>query len=238
MNVAARMESTGVRDKIQLSVATAKLLIKAGKEHWIEKRDGKVDIKGKGSQETYFVRGAEGNATSGTTAQADGTNISTSDGSDEQTADFQVVDKFNNISDKTTRLIDWNTDVLARHIVAIVKHQMTEVESEMVNKEEISTRVMKQLHQFFQIIASMYNDNPFHNFAHASHVTLSIEKMLSRVERNSEFLSDGYTNNICSDPLAQFAAVLAALIHDCDRKYSNPPSFLHATDCPLNSPSI
>jgi hypothetical protein len=219
MNVAARMESTGVKNKIQLSVATAKLLIKAGKEHWIEKRDGVVDIKGKGSQETYFVKVSNGDVTAGSTARTVDTNISSSDGSDHSSCAFQAVNNFGVISDKTARLIDWNTDVLARHILAIAKHQVSIVESDMVDCDEINPTVMKQLRHFVQIVASMYNNNPFHNFSHASHVTLSIQKMLSRVERNSEFLSDGYTNNICSDPLAQFAVVLAALIHDCDRKY-------------------
>jgi hypothetical protein len=223
MNVAARMESTGLRDKIQLSVATAKLLIKAGKEHWIVKRDRMVDIKGKGSQETFFVRVSYANATSGSIAPTIGTNNSSTESSDKQSGSFTAIDHFNNISDKTARLIDWNTDVLARHIIAIVKHQVENADSDVVNNDEVSPTVMKQLRHFVHIVASMYNNNPFHNFSHASHVTLSMQKMLSRVERNSEFMSDGYTNNICSDPLAQFAAVLAALIHDCDRKYSNIP---------------
>ena len=58
--MAARMESTGIRGKIHMSSATAKLLIKAGKEHWIEKRGELIDVKGKGSQETYFVKGTTG----------------------------------------------------------------------------------------------------------------------------------------------------------------------------------
>jgi 3'5'-cyclic nucleotide phosphodiesterase len=69
-------------------------------------------------------------------------------------------------------------------------------------------------------------DNPFHNFEHASHVTLSAVKLLSRivapdlpsygkdsdVDRN---LHD-HTYGITSDPLTQFACVFAALIHDVD----------------------
>jgi 3'5'-cyclic nucleotide phosphodiesterase len=102
-------------------------------------------------------------------------------------------------------------------MIAIVKHQVSGVNSHLDKYEDISPTVMKQLRHFVQLVASMYNNNPFHNFSHASHVTLAMEKMLSRVERNSEF-AGAYTNNICCDPLAQFAAVLAALIHDCDRK--------------------
>lgn len=216
MNVAARMESTGVRDRIQLSGATAKLLIKAGKEHWIEKRVGKVDVKGKGSQETFFVTGFPGKDVSGSKAATVDTNTSSSDGSDHQSGAVQSAET--NMAEKTARLVGWNTDVLARRVVAIMQQQVQAVDPDVV---ELSPTVVKQLRHFVEIIASIYNENPFHNFSHASHVTLSIEKMLSRVERNTEFSSGGYTNNICSDPLAQFAAVLAALIHDCDRKLSN-----------------
>ena len=61
---------------------------------------------------------------------------------------------------------------------------------------------------------------------HASHVTLSMEKMLSRVEGVNTSTTVGaltinrYTNDITSDPLAQFAVVFAALIHDVDHTVS------------------
>ena len=52
-NMAARMESTGMVSKIQISQATANLLTKDGKSHWITK--GKVKSKGKGKVQTYWV---------------------------------------------------------------------------------------------------------------------------------------------------------------------------------------
>jgi class 3 adenylate cyclase len=39
MNTAARMESTGLRDKIQVSQETADLLIAAGKTSWVTQRE-------------------------------------------------------------------------------------------------------------------------------------------------------------------------------------------------------
>ena len=46
--LASRMESTGVRGKIQVSEMTAHLLQKSGKEHWLEPREDMIKAKGKG----------------------------------------------------------------------------------------------------------------------------------------------------------------------------------------------
>ena len=46
---------------------------------------------------------------------------------------------------------------------------------------EIETDVLTELRNYVEIIASMYRNNPFHNFDHASHVTQSTTKLLSRI---------------------------------------------------------
>jgi hypothetical protein len=102
----------------------------------------------------------------------------------------------------------------------------------------LSDTVVDQLRQFVSQIASMYNDNPFHNFEHASHVTMSVSKLLGRIvapkidlgeanlsssnnnsgndaDQEAAFLHD-HTCGITSDPLTQFAVVLSALLHDLD----------------------
>jgi len=55
VNTSARMESTGRGDFIQCSEATAEILKAAGKLHWLHKRDGLVEVKGKGAMQTYWV---------------------------------------------------------------------------------------------------------------------------------------------------------------------------------------
>ncbi|KAL3925985.1 MAG: hypothetical protein SGILL_000032 [Bacillariaceae sp.] len=207
-----------------MSQATAKLLIKAGKEHWIEKREESIDVKGKGSQETYFLKGFTArDSSSGKTGS------STYGG----TADTSVLESYCEskepqlsvqgskvsiaaVPDRTARLIDWNTEVLSRRIRAVIEQREAQIDPDFKDAE-LDRDVVAVLRDYVQGIACMYRDNPFHNFAHASHVTLSIEKMLSRVQQNSDF-SSGYTNNICSDPLAQFAVVLAAMVHDVDHQ--------------------
>jgi Adenylate and Guanylate cyclase catalytic domain len=49
------MESTGVPGYIQITQKTADILVSAGKECWIVKRDEMVEVKGKGSMVTYWL---------------------------------------------------------------------------------------------------------------------------------------------------------------------------------------
>jgi class 3 adenylate cyclase len=58
------------------------------------------------------------------------------------------------------------------------KHQ------ENPNKIVIPANVVEQLRLFVTTVAAMYRDNPFHNFEHASHVTM-VRKILALVESSS-----------------------------------------------------
>jgi hypothetical protein len=86
----------------------------------------------------------------------------------------------------------------------------------------LEPRVRFQLRGFVTAIASTYLDeNPFHNFPHASHVGMSVAKLLSRIVAPDEDFEEheqlhDHTYGITSDPLTQFACVFSALIHDVD----------------------
>lgn len=54
MNTASRMESTGLKNKIQISAATSEFLSVAGKE-WATPREDKIIAKGKGEMQTYWL---------------------------------------------------------------------------------------------------------------------------------------------------------------------------------------
>jgi hypothetical protein len=87
-----------------------------------------------------------------------------------------------------------------------------------------------QMRLYVTSIAAMHRDNMFHNFEHASHVMMSVSKLLSRIvvapdeimnqddadRRNLASSLHDHTYGITSDPLTQFSVVLAALIHDVD----------------------
>jgi hypothetical protein len=69
-----------------------------------------------------------------------------------------------------------------REIIALPKFDAETAEKQDdVDSIEIDEKVVSQLSNYVSSIAAMYQDNPFHNFEHASHVTLSVVKLLSRI---------------------------------------------------------
>ena len=93
--------------------------------------------------------------------------------------------------------------------------------------------VKKQLKEYVTLMMNSYLQNPFHNFEHASHVAMSVNKLLSRIvapdtvdfsgepskkcQRDAAELHD-HTYGITSDPLTQLGIVLSALCHDIDHR--------------------
>jgi hypothetical protein len=85
------MESNGVRERIQVSEASAELLIAAGKGHWVTARDELVAAKGKGDMQTYWVTVKSSNGKSDVTSTL-GTLVSDS-GDDGDEADETIDDQ-------------------------------------------------------------------------------------------------------------------------------------------------
>lgn len=253
MNTASRMESTGERGKIQLSQETTDLLIAAGKSNWVSLRDSTVVAKGKGELQTYWLAQHPYHSSEvGSSDDADATQRSE--------AELDASTPFVTASAKSSRLIDWNVDVLLRLLKQIVarrnallaidpnrkadadesqffkaSHRVLDEVQEVVALPIFDAReaimeadsivldqiVVDQLYDYVSNIAAMYRENPFHNFEHASHVTMSVIKLLSRIiapshEAGGMVSIHDHTYGITNDPLTQFACVLSALIHDVD----------------------
>jgi class 3 adenylate cyclase len=230
MNTASRMESTGARNRVQVSTKTADLLIAAGKSHWVTPREETVMVKGKGQLETFWL-----------TMKSDGTasvNSGSRVGSESNDNEDVLVEidgpsndlksaQVENLSSKDMRLIDYNVAVLLDPLKAVVK-QNNSVHCAESSSTSIEPEVVSQLQSYVTGIATMYRDNPFHNFDHASHVTMSVTKLLSRVVTTDDAAENrhgsdeeqvggnGFTNTIASDALIHLAVVFSALIHDVD----------------------
>ena len=88
----------------------------------------------------------------------------------------------------------------------------------------LSTGIKDQMRIYVSCVASMYRKNKFHNFEHASHVMMSVTKLMSRIvapsdlENHAHDALHDHTYGITSDPLTQFACALSALIHDVDHE--------------------
>jgi class 3 adenylate cyclase len=323
VNTASRMESTGQKDRIQVSQQTADLLTAAGKPHWMTAREDMVFAKGKGDLNTFWldskaktppqdivVTNPTDDSPSSLRCRSNKEFLDCSpasdcnmpdaaDGSeDSQRASSAAVDAPHrrmsiSSASKAERMIKWNADILERSLKAILAyrgrpirrrawsslHDMSKTDrksghkpfkrgsgmteesksildevvetiampmfdsqkaSRRIDTETIvlSSEIRAQLFDYVTAIASMYQENPFHCFEHASHVTMSANKLLQRIvmpdeteyRKKSPPLSSGssteqrrrekasalhkYTFGITSDPLTQFAILFSAFIHD------------------------
>jgi 3'5'-cyclic nucleotide phosphodiesterase/Adenylate and Guanylate cyclase catalytic domain len=121
---------------------------------------------------------------------------------------------------RPTQIVDEMTDIV--RLPPFVEREC------QIDESFVPAAAKDQLRDFVQTIAGLYRDVPFHNFEHASHVTMSAEKLMKRIlsPEGAEDSKEGSTNKarqlhemtygISSDPLLQFAVVFAALIHDVD----------------------
>ncbi len=315
VNTAARIESTGMRDKIHLSASTAEQLIQAGKPNWVEPRDTKVEAKGKGKLQTYWLVMSASSASksnndrkllsgnnsasslklSGAYSDDEGSGSfdghqSASGGVNGLVAMFEKVEKLNTLGERTRRQADYTVKVMTQILKKIVAQRwganamsaplnptplelqrfldmeaallsnitspLNEISeaidfasflnvTKLPNPEKVKLPkiVLDQLEDFVTTIASMYQNHAFHCWEHASHVTISLTKLYSRLASSSKRNSHEKTvaahkqwnrrmpkglskevseiNNspsygISNDPVTEFALVFAAMIHDVD----------------------
>eukprot|EP00522_Entomoneis_paludosa_P013724 CAMPEP_0172441438 /NCGR_PEP_ID=MMETSP1065-20121228/1982_1 /TAXON_ID=265537 /ORGANISM="Amphiprora paludosa, Strain CCMP125" /LENGTH=1154 /DNA_ID=CAMNT_0013190803 /DNA_START=176 /DNA_END=3640 /DNA_ORIENTATION=+ len=263
VNTTARMESTGIPNKIHVSQETADLLAAAGKSQWLRTRKEKVVAKGKGELQTYWLDSTGETGTSTTSGESDEEDSKTGDVNSAQVTQVVAAAPAVPSADKYNRLVAWNCDILAKLLTQIVARRESrstepdavaeirkleeqygsnryvlsevqeivrlpkfEADSQRVDpwSVQLGEEVLNQLKDYVQTLAAMYRDNPFHNFEHASHVTMSVMKLLSRIvapdlasaPTDTEEALHDHTYGITSDPMTQFAVALSALIHDVD----------------------
>jgi hypothetical protein len=117
------MESTGVPGKIHVSEETARLIKAAGKGHWVTARGETVSAKGKGVLATYFVSISTSNKKTSRSSEASSRNEGDSSASQELSNSSSSQNMKTLLCDKTTRLIEWNVDILLRLLKEIAAHR-------------------------------------------------------------------------------------------------------------------
>ena len=193
VNTASRMESTGVRGKVQISQATATLLEAAGKHSWLKPRKDLIAAKGKGTLKTYWVSPSSNRGSS--------VSSGTSNGSTESKTEARELE----VKDSSQRLVAWITDLLMKDVKNMVHlrhcHGIKEAKTpysyfppdgsslldevktviempackeniELCSekckcRDRINEDVSMELYQYVSEIANLYHPNPFHNFEHA-----------------------------------------------------------------------
>lgn len=86
-------------------------------------------------------------------------------------------------------------------------------------KIQVDPLVQRQLRDYIVVISSMYRDNAFHNFEHASTVLRAVDKVIGLVglpEGEVDFRNLKHGYGVAREPWNHFALVFAALIHDVD----------------------
>ena len=66
-------------------------------------------------------------------------------------------------------------------IITLPKYDAEAAKASENSGIQLGDSVVSQLREYVLQIAQSYKDNPFHNFEHASHVTMSVTKLLSRI---------------------------------------------------------
>lgn len=237
MNMASRMESTGRAGCVQVSETTAQILLKAGKSHWVVQRPQMINIKGKGPQQTYWLVASDGAPFDKTSLEKNPTECSCRAERDARlvkwtkrvlegqlrkvlaTRSLSMTVHFENES-----LIK-PVEIKAQELISFPPLQEGNRAAKRAKRTKVTKIVQDELEMFVVsstypklqsthgiIVAKLYDDHPFHNFAHASHVVMSMAKFANVFSQSDHLKLDAtYTHGV-SDPLTVFAMTMAALV--------------------------
>lgn len=218
VNLASRMESNSIKLKIQCSDFTYRLLRDAPNYQFnIEMRDTLVDLKGKGLTQTWWITGISGGRTSLLAGDLDISFFNKKETNDPFVQSMALGEqKWTRIGlpDSTLVTATSDKDTMINRITSILEYRLSMA---LNNPGSISESVKKEIHTYVRHICGMYNKVDFHSFEHASHVTISMNKLVDLFQKASNnFTSD--VEMAISVPLTDssiyFALVFACLVHD------------------------
>ena len=229
VNFASRMESTSKKLQIQCCDTTSRLLANATKHNFkVEERVDEygntgVEMKGKGIVHTSWVHEARDR-------NAAVTEIEALSGSPRLTTDREIVRKINDqewIDLGKSCQPAYSTDI--NEMKSTLSKLLTYRLEKLIESRELSSTstfrpgslyssgnilnplsISDLISRYVDRICDLYMGNDYHNFHHAYHVTISINKLVEMMIMNNGILHDDY--------LTHFALVFSAYIHDVGHK--------------------
>ena len=244
------MESTSIPNRIQASQKTADLLFAAGKGDWVTKRKDPVEVKGKGNMVTYWVEPDNRFEPVDTESESENGSVP---GAVLSRSRLQHLINFNVevLENLLKDLVAHNLNAAATgrrsrtgetcampfdktaprdEIVEVIPIPKLQNHGRKHNPSDVQLpqTVRAQIRAFVSLLANNHsNENPFHNFDHATHVAMSVRKLLARILKplqTHDVATNGNSKKIekilmstyalTSDPMIQFAVYFSALIHD------------------------
>ena len=189
MTLARLMLSHSKKTQIHVSETTAALLIKAGKGKWLQECEDRLSTPERGELTThYLVRGLgkKGRRNSNDDESVD---PSCDSGDDIEDGKLRWIEFNVGVFEKLLKQLV-NSGVSSgavghvdsiklsetadmpleevKEIIEMVDFDKRTVKKPFENEEiELSDEVLQELREYVTAIASLYNDNPFHGFAHA-----------------------------------------------------------------------
>jgi len=102
---------------------------------------------------------------------------------------------------------DADTDDIVECVSSVLEHHLEKC-VEARDKSTLDCLARSKIRNLVAEIATTYGDVPFHNFQHAGHVVLSMNKLVHTLQTDPQ----GSLAN--ADPIIGFSLVFSALIHD------------------------
>ena len=216
--------STGEAGRIHASKATAELLCAAGKEKWISKRPDTVAAREGGENdgncseeevETYWIHAKSSDSIS-TLSNMTSLSAYIPEQVPHERLVLWHVDQLSRILKKVLvqREPDYCSGLLLLQTVAEggdedagdTKDRPADSGMDVdVDLIPLGPKITGQIKAYVIAISKLYANHAFHNLDHAFLVSTSLRKMIDQSE-----------NGFNLDPLPEFAAIFAALIHELD----------------------
>lgn len=236
VNFASRMESTSKKLQIQCCDTTSRLLANATKHNF--KLDERVDehgntgveMKGKGVIHTWWIQEARDRNDAVTEIER----CETPSGSSSLSLDSDFVRRINyqgwiDLGKPCQPAYSTDINEMKTTLCAILTHRLEKL-TESRGNSGISTftpgslrgnfgssgniinplSTSELISRYVDQICNLYIINDYHNFHHAYHVTISINKLVEMIIMNHGILYDDY--------LTHFSLVFSALVHDVAHK--------------------